>query len=73
MPKPAYRIEKIPPYLFARIDKKKAEARSRGIDLVDLGVGDPDLPTPSHIVEAMQKALTDPKTTGIPTMRAHPR
>ncbi len=72
MPKPAYRIEKIPPYLFARIDKKKAEARSRGIDLVDLGVGDPDLPTPSHIVEAMQKALTDPKNHRYPDYEGTP-
>ena len=42
MVKPASRIEQIPPYLFARIDKKKAEVRERGMDLVDFGIGDPD-------------------------------
>jgi len=55
MPRPASRVEKIPPYLFARIDKKKEEARKRGIDLVDFSIGDPDLPTPAHIVERMKR------------------
>ena len=72
MPKPASRVEKIPPYLFARIDKKKAEARARGIDLVDLGVGDPDIPTPPHIVKAMQEALKNPKNHRYPDYEGTP-
>ena len=67
MVKAASRIEKIPPYLFARIDKKKAEARVKGIDLIDLGVGDPDLPTPAHIVKKMQEATADPRNHRYPS------
>jgi LL-diaminopimelate aminotransferase len=60
MVKPASRIESIPPYLFARIDKKKAEARKKGLDLIDFGVGDPDIPTPRNIITKMKEALDDP-------------
>jgi LL-diaminopimelate aminotransferase len=49
----------LPPYLFARIDRMKKEARERGVSLIDLGVGDPDTPTPPHIIEAMERALRD--------------
>lgn len=57
----AARIKELPPYLFADIDKRKAELRKQGKDLIDLGIGDPDLPTPRHIVEAMQRAAAEPK------------
>ena len=67
MVKPASRVEKIPPYLFARIDKKKAEARSRGIDLIDFGIGDPDIPTPTNIIEKMKQAIEDPKNHRYPS------
>ncbi|MBN1276117.1 MAG: LL-diaminopimelate aminotransferase [Deltaproteobacteria bacterium] len=60
------RLGKLPPYLFKEIDRKKTEALSRGVDIIDLGVGDPDLPTPSHIVEAMKNALNDPASHGYP-------
>src|SRR5882672_5750423 len=50
----AERLRKLPPYLFAEIDKKKREARARGADLIDMGIGDPDLPTPPHIIEALK-------------------
>ena len=53
----AARIKELPPYLFADIDKKKAELRKQGKDLIDLGIGDPDMPTPAHIVEAMVSGL----------------
>ena len=53
------RLRKLPPYLFKEIDRKKTELRAKGIDLIDLGIGDPDLPTPPHIVEAMKKAVAD--------------
>lgn len=67
MAKQASRIEKIPPYLFARIDKKKEEARKKGLDLVDLSIGDPDLPTPEHIVRKMHEATADPKNHRYPS------
>ncbi len=67
MVKPASRIEKIPPYLFARIDKKKAEARKKGLDLIDFGVGDPDIPTPQHIIKKMKEAVDDPANHRYPS------
>jgi LL-diaminopimelate aminotransferase len=57
----AQRIKELPPYLFADIDKKKAALRAQGKDLIDLGIGDPDMPTPPHIVAAMQKAAAEPR------------
>jgi len=56
----ATRLEKLPPYLFAEIDKKKREVASRGVDIISLGIGDPDLPTAPHIVSALQEAATRP-------------
>ncbi len=53
----ADRIRNLPPYLFATIDKMKQEAISKGVDLIDLSIGDPDIPTPNHIVEAMKRAV----------------
>ncbi len=57
----AQRIKALPPYLFAQIDQKKREKLSQGVDVIDLGVGDPDLPTPKPIVEAMQRAVENPQ------------
>jgi LL-diaminopimelate aminotransferase len=57
---PAARLGLIPPYLFKKIDDKKAEVRARGVDIIDLGVGDPDLPTPRFIVDKMMAAVADP-------------
>jgi LL-diaminopimelate aminotransferase len=56
----AGRLAKLPPYLFAEIDKNKREARARGVDLIDMGIGDPDLPTPPHIIEAIKRAAETP-------------
>lgn len=56
----AKRIKGLPPYLFAEIDRRKREALARGVDLIDLGVGDPDIPTPSQIVEKLVEAATNP-------------
>jgi len=53
----ASRVKNIPPYLFATIDKMKQEAMAKGVDLIDLSIGDPDIPTPVHIVEAMKTAV----------------
>ncbi len=63
----AERIHQIPPYLFAEIDKKKAEMKKKGVDLIDLGVGDPDLPTPKPIIDQLKKASEDPKNHRYPS------
>lgn len=63
----AKRIEALPPYLFAALDRKLEEARARGVDVISFGVGDPDLPTPSHIVEAAAEAVRDPSTHRYPS------
>ncbi|GAB1401263.1 LL-diaminopimelate aminotransferase [Elusimicrobiota bacterium] len=52
------KLKKLPPYLFIEIDRKKKEAISRGADIIALGVGDPDMPTPEHIIKAGQEALS---------------
>ncbi|OGS21898.1 MAG: LL-diaminopimelate aminotransferase [Elusimicrobia bacterium RIFOXYA2_FULL_40_6] len=53
-------VEKLPPYLFIEIDRKKKELMDKGVDIISFGVGDPDKPTPRHIVKAGQKALLNP-------------
>lgn len=63
----AKRIESLPPYLFASLDRKMKEAQSRGIDVISLAVGDPDRPTPEHIVEAAAKAVRDSSTHRYPS------
>ena len=56
----AARIKTLPPYLFAAIDKMKQEAIARGVDIINLGIGDPDLPTPAPIIDSLAKAAKDP-------------
>ncbi len=56
----ARRIEAIPPYLFAEIDRKREEAVARGVDVIDLGIGDPDRPTPDHVVERLCREARNP-------------
>lgn len=56
----ADRIKGLPRYLFAEIDRKKKELISKGVDIINLGIGDPDLPTPDFIVKRIQKALNNP-------------
>ncbi len=73
---PAERIRKLPPYLFATIDRMKKEVAARGVDLISLGIGDPDGPTFPHIVAALQEAATRPANhrypdyEGMPSFRA---
>jgi len=64
--KKAKRIEAVPPYLFAEIDKKKAEAIKKGVDIISLGIGDPDKPTFPNIVERMHSAIDNPKNHDYP-------
>ncbi|MBI5311094.1 MAG: LL-diaminopimelate aminotransferase, partial [Actinobacteria bacterium] len=66
MMQPSKRLERIPPYLFAELEKKIADKRAAGIDVISLGIGDPDTPTPANVVEAGQKALADPGTHQYP-------
>jgi LL-diaminopimelate aminotransferase len=54
------RLEQLPPYLYVQIRKKVREAQERGIDVISLGVGDPDQPTPQHVIDALAKAANDP-------------
>lgn len=60
------RLEKIPPYLFAEIDRKIDEAKSKGIDIISLGIGDPDTPTLQPVVDEMHKAIDNPKNHDYP-------
>ena len=60
------RLEKIPPYLFAEIDRKVAEAKAKGYDIISLGIGDPDTPTLAPVVAEMHKAIDDPKNHDYP-------
>src|SRR6056297_918794 len=62
----AQRIQKVPPYLFAEIDKKKEAAIEKGVDIINLGIGDPDQPTPAHIINQLTESARDPKTHDYP-------
>ena len=63
----AKRMSRIPPYLFAEIDRKVREKKAAGIDVISLGIGDPDLPTPARIVSAAQEAVADPANHQYPS------
>jgi LL-diaminopimelate aminotransferase len=67
--RPSKRLERIPPYAFAELERKIAAKRAAGIDVISLGIGDPDRPTPALIVEAMQEAVTEPATHQYPSNR----
>ena len=67
--KPSKRLERIPPYAFAQLESKIAAKRAAGVDVISLGIGDPDRPTPPLIVEAMQEAVTEPETHRYPSNR----
>ncbi len=61
------RIKRLPPYLFAEIDRLKEEVMAKGVDVIDLGVGDPDIPTPKEIVEVAKKAIEKPENHRYPS------
>jgi LL-diaminopimelate aminotransferase len=67
--RPSKRLERIPPYAFAQLERKIKEKRAEGVDVISLGIGDPDRPTPALIVAAMQEAVTEPETHRYPTNR----
>ncbi len=61
------RIKTLPPYLFAKIDEMKEEVKKKGVDIIDLGVGDPDMPTPEHIIKCLQRASEKPENHKYPS------
>lgn len=67
-----HRIKRLPPYVFAEVNGLKAAARARGEDIIDFGMGNPDTPTPPHIVEKMIEAVQDPRTHRYSTSRGIP-
>jgi LL-diaminopimelate aminotransferase len=69
MTQPSERLSRIPPYLFAELERKIATKKAAGVDVISLGIGDPDRPTPALIVEAMQEAVTEPETHRYPSNR----
>ena len=62
----AQRLQALPPYLFKEIDRLRDEVRKKGVDIIDLGVGDPDQPTPDHVIAALAEAAKDPSTHKYP-------
>ncbi len=70
--KPSSRLEKIPPYLFAELERKIAAKKAAGVDVISLGIGDPDTPTYPPIVAAAQEAVADPSTHTYPSNRGLP-
>jgi LL-diaminopimelate aminotransferase len=63
----AERLKQLPPYLFAELDRLKKKVQARGVDVISLGIGDPDLPTPPHIVEALGRAAANPANHQYPS------
>ena len=57
-----YRIRRLPPYVFEQVNRAKAAARNAGADIIDLGMGNPDLPTPPHVIEKLKETLGKPRT-----------
>src|SRR5512141_3396805 len=57
-----YRIRRLPPYVFEQVNRAKAVARNGGADIIDLGMGNPDLPAPTHVIEKMKETLGKPRT-----------
>ena len=57
-----HRIRRLPPYVFEQVNRAKALARNEGADIIDLGMGNPDLPAPSHVVEKLKYTIGKPRT-----------
>src|SRR3954453_8629017 len=72
MPEDFYRIKRLPPYVFSEVNALKAQARAARRDVIDLGMGNPDGPTPPHIVAKLVEAVQNPKTHGYSVSRGIP-
>jgi LL-diaminopimelate aminotransferase len=69
---PSSRLDRLPPYLFAELERKIAEKKAAGVDVISLGIGDPDTPTPAPVIEALASAAADPGTHRYPSNRGRP-
>jgi LL-diaminopimelate aminotransferase len=69
---PSSRLDRLPPYLFAELERKVREKRAAGVDVISLGIGDPDTPTPEHVIEALAASASDPGTHQYPANRGRP-
>src|SRR5436309_13129367 len=67
--RPSKRLDRLPPYLFARLEQKIAAKREEGVDVISLGIGDPDTPTPESVVAALTEAANSPETHQYPSNR----
>ena len=70
--RPSERLSRLPPYLFAELERKIADKRAQGIDVISLGIGDPDMGTPALVIEALAEAAADPATHRYPSNRGRP-
>src|SRR4051794_35665343 len=69
---PSSRLDRLPPYLFAELERKIREKKAAGVDVISLGIGDPDTPTPRVVVDALASAAADPGTHQYPSNRGRP-
>jgi LL-diaminopimelate aminotransferase len=69
---PSSRLNRLPPYLFAELERKVSEKKAAGVDVISLGIGDPDTPTPENVIEALAAAAGDPGTHQYPSNRGRP-
>jgi LL-diaminopimelate aminotransferase len=69
---PSKRLERLPPYLFAELERKVREKRDAGVDVISLGIGDPDTPTPVSVIDALAAGAADPGTHRYPSNRGRP-
>src|SRR5919198_5424258 len=67
--KPSNRLSRLPPYLFAELERKIAEKKAAGMDVISLGIGDPDTPSPGFVVSGLAQAVADPGTHQYPSNR----
>src|ERR687893_1439941 len=70
--RPSGRLSRIPPYLFAELERKIADKRAQGVDVISLGIGDPDTPTPELVIDELARAAADPGTHQYPSNRGRP-
>jgi LL-diaminopimelate aminotransferase len=70
--KTSERLDRLPPYLFAELERKIADKRAAGVDVISLGIGDPDTPTPALVIDALASAAADPSTHQYPSNRGRP-
>jgi LL-diaminopimelate aminotransferase len=70
--KPSSRLDRLPPYLFAELERKVREKKAAGVDVISLGIGDPDSPTPQPVIDALAAAAAEPGTHQYPSNRGRP-